>query len=464
MSNIRQKDIRVIINRGEGVKTEFKSSPADPQRIAEIVCSFANAKGGCILIGVADNKQIIGVEIGRQTIERLTDTIVDNSDPKIYPQFSTVKIENKPVIIIKVEESHDKPHSAYGRPFIRVGKTTKPMSRSEYERLLIKRSKTDIQYDSEACPGAKLKDIDWSKVKWFRETYKDITGKAITSTDEKLLEGLGCIRKGRVLNSGILLFGKQPDKFIPQNQITIVRYPGEGVSDSYLDIKDFYGNLFDMIDKADDYIKEHIQIASRLIPGQIPREEIPEYPMYAIRELIVNAVAHRDYFISGSRIIVKMFKGKIEYSSPGGLPAGITPKNIMNRQSSRNPILVKVLNRVKYIEAIGDGIDRIIDAVKAHPMKPKYPVFNDVGNTVIVYLFGADLSTIKEEPKYDLNERQKKLLESLGSEEMISSSSYAEMFSVDERTARRDLVDLVKHCLLNKEGQGYKTVYRRRID
>ena len=459
---MQKKELLAIIKSGESAKVEFKSSLSNLDRLGEIAGSFANSRGGVILIGVSDDRQIVGVEVGRQTLERIVDVIVDNSDPKIYPEVTSVVIGAKHIIVIKVNESHDRPHLYQGRAFIRIGKNTKPMSRNEYERLLIKRSKTDIQYDREECVGVRLQDIDWKKVKWFKSAYKDISGRDISSSDQKLLEGLGCIKNGKILNGGILLFGKQPDKFIPQNQITIVRYPGEGVSDRYLDIKDFYGNLFDLIDKADEYIKEHIQIASRLIPGQIPREEIPEYPLYAIRELIVNAVAHRDYFISGSRIIIKMFKGKIEYSSPGGLPEGITPKNMINKQSSRNPTLVKALNRVKYIEAIGDGINRIHDAVKEHPLKPKMPIFNDVGGTVIVTLFGADLSKIeKEKLPLEINERQKKAIEYLKLKGKINNKEYQVICSTNRVTAFRDLSDLATKGLVEKVGRTGRWAYYR---
>jgi len=259
----------------------------------------------------------------------------------------------------------------------------------------------------------------------------------------------------------MLLFGKEPAKFIPQNQITIVRYPGESVSDKYLDIKDFYGNLFGLIDKADDYIKEHIQIASRLIPTRVPREEIPEYPLYAIRELIVNAVAHRDYFISGSRIIIKMFKGRIDYSSPGGFPAGITAKNILHKQASRNPILVKVLNQLKYIEAIGDGVDRIYDAVKHHPLKPALPVFKDVGNTVIVSLFGADMGKLQtEEKKIELNERQKKAVEYLNTTGRLTMKEFIGLCpDVNRKSLTRDMNRLIKLGLIARKGKGKRGLY-----
>lgn len=458
---MQKKKLLAIIKSGESAKVEFKSSLSNLDRLGEIACSFANSKSGVILIGVSDDRQIVGVDVGRQTAERIVDIIVDNSDPKIYPEVTLVVIGAKHIIAIKVNESYDKPHLYQGRAFIRIGKNTKPMSRNEYERLLIKRSKSDIQYDKEACVGAKLKDLDWHKVKWFKSVYKDISGKAVSSSDQKLLESLGCVKDGRALNSGMLLFGKQPDKYISQNQITIVRYPGEGVSDRYLDIKDFYGNLFDLIDKSDEYIKEHIQVASRLIPGQIPREEIPEYPLYAIRELIVNAVAHRDYFISGSRIIIKMFKGRIEFSSPGGLPEGITPKNMINKQSSRNPTLVKVLNRVKYIEAIGDGINRIHDAVKEHPLKPRMPVFNDVGGAVIAVLFGADLNKIgKEKFKSELNERQKKAIDYIRKNGRLTMKEYIALCpNINRRTLTRDANQLIKIKLIERRGKGKRGLW-----
>ncbi|MCG2827615.1 MAG: hypothetical protein L6265_13575, partial [Thermoplasmatales archaeon] len=317
-----------------------------------------------------------------------------------------------------------------------------------------------IRFDEQICEKASLKDIDWDKLEWFKSAYKSVTDKEILTENKKLLENLGCIKEGTITNAGILLFGKNPERFIPQNQITVVRYPGNSISDKYADMKDFYGNLFDLIDRADDYVKDHTQIASMLIPGQIPREEIPQYPLFAVRELIVNAVAHRDYFIHGSRIIIKMFNDRMEYNSPGGFPSDITPNNIIDRQYSRNPILVKVLNKVKYIEAIGDGIDRVFDSVKKHPLKPKLPLFREVGNSVIVALYSANMSKLMEkELENRLSERQKKSLEYLRKNGRITRKEYEDINRVSKRTSTRDLNDLMKKKIIKKVGKGPSLYY-----
>ena len=277
----------------------------------------------------------------------------------------------------------------------------------------------------------------------------------------KLLENLDCTKKDKVTNAGILLFGKTPEMFITQNRVTIVRYSGKEVSDKYLDLKDIRGNLFDLIDHADEYIREHIQIASQLIPGQINREEIPQYPLFAIRELVVNAVAHRDYFIRGSRIIIKMFRDRIEFSSPGGFPADITPENIVDRQYSRNPVIVKTLNMVRYIEAIGDGIDRVLEAVRTHQFRPPMPLFKDVGNNVIVILYSADMSKLNflRIEKLALTDKEREIVDILRDKLKITSGDVQREFDVSRDTANRYLQRLMKLGLIRREGTGKATRY-----
>jgi len=379
----------------------------------------------------------------------------------IYPNISIHNLEGREVIVVEVSESLNKPHLAYGKAFKRIGNVTKLMKRDEYERLLLDKSSLKPQFDSEICKEASLEDINWDKVDWFRTAYKITTGKEILTENAKLLENLDCVKKDEITNAGILLFGKKPGMFIPQSQITIVRYPGKDVSDRYLDLKDINGDLFDIIDHADKYIKEHIQIASHLIPDQIHREVIPQYPLFAIRELVVNAVAHREYFVHGSRIIIKMFADRIEFSSPGGFPADITPENIVDRQYSRNPIIVKILNMVRYIEAIGDGIDRVLEVIKTHPLKPQMPVFRDVGNNVIVILHSADMSKLDflKIEKLALNDKEKKIVNILKYKARINSGDIQKEFDVSRDTANRYLKKLMKLGLIRKEGKGKATYY-----
>lgn len=255
----KPKTILKLAKQGEGLKVEFKASLSDLERITEIVCSFANSRGGIILIGVSDTGKIHGVDIGKQTIERSTNIIVDNLDPKIYPEIKLFKIDKKSIILIRVEESTDKPHLAYGKGFIRVGKNTKLMSRSEYERLLLKRRPRI--FDAQICEGAKLGDIDWDFMnKEFIPPYERVSGKKITSSSKDILSTLGCIKHNRPTDAGILLFGKDTQKFFMNAYIALARYKGEDVDVERLDYKELE-ELFTI------YLNDAVQMRCKLHCG-----------------------------------------------------------------------------------------------------------------------------------------------------------------------------------------------------
>ena len=377
--------------------------------------------------------------------------------PSIYPEIEHLKVEGKNVFVVKVGKS-DEIHSYKNIAYKRIGTHDMPMSPEEV--ISFARSSGMILFDSQICDNAKMIHVGKNTIKMFRERYETLQGERIISNDKILLENLMCIKDGNVTNSCILLFGKEPQKFFPLAYITVVRYPGNAVSDKYLDIKDFKGNLFEQIDHVDTYIKEHIQIASRLVSGRLDRENIPEYPFFAIREILVNAVAHRDYSDPGGRIIIKMFKDRIEYNSPGGFPPGITPENIANRQWSKNPTIVTVLNKVSYIEAIGDGIDRVLEVIKNHPLKPDLPKFEEIGDSVRVTLYRAEMERLEIiDELLGLNKRQRRAVKILREQGRVTSKEYSEMFNIDRATAYRDLADLERKNIVSKRGKARATYY-----
>ena len=205
---------------------------------------------------------------------------------------------------------------------------------------------------------------------------------------------MDCIKDNTPTNAGILLFGKEPQKYFKNSYIAMARYKGTSVGTERQDYREFKGNLFFQIDACDKYIKEHIDIMSRLHPMQVEREDIPEYPFFPIRELIVNAVSHRDHRDQRSKTIIKMFKDRIEYYNPGGLPEGVTPENIVEEQRSRNPSIVEGLMKIRYIEGLGEGWDRIVEEFENHSLKPDKPIIKDLGKAVLVTIFAATLDFI----------------------------------------------------------------------
>ncbi len=349
---------------------------------------------------------------------------------------------------------------AFGRPFKRVGKSTVKMSKDEYENLILEKHKDKIRFDNQICQAANLKDIDWVFVKEeFILLYEEISERKIVSSPQSLLTSLGGIKGKKPTNAGILLFGKNPQKLFMNAYIALARYKGKEVGAERLDYKEFNGNLFQQIDSCDRYLKEHIAIMSKILPYQVQRQDIPEYGLFSIRELITNAVCHRDYENQHTKIIIKMFSDKIEFYNPGGLPEDITPKNIAEKQYSRNPVITKALAKLKYIEELGEGWDKIIEEHKTHLLKPKKPKIKSDRYTTLITVFSTKDKFEKKKVDIALNERQKYVLERMKLQGSIRSIEIQKEFNVTRDTANRDLNYLIKLNWIRRKGIGKKVRY-----
>jgi len=185
-----------------------------------------------------------------------------------------------------------------------------------------------------------------------------------------------------------------------KSRMVIVRYPGDRITRNILDSLEVEGTLPEMIDQATDYVGEHIQVGSirDVVRFGPRREDIPEYPMRAIREIIINALAHREYQMVGSYVIVKWFTDRMEIGSPGGFPEPITPETIYTtRPVHRNPNIMKKLYGYGYVEGFGDGVHVIRELYETHPLKPPLPRFEEVPGWVIVTAYAADMGKIAED-------------------------------------------------------------------
>ena len=445
-------------DRKESINLEFKKSVGEWKEIVETVSAFSNTNGGKIVVGASNSGIILGIRIGKDTIEDLTNKIVTNTDPKVYPEIAVEKIGKKNIIIIEVNESTDRLVLAFGRSFKRVGKSTVRMSKDEYEKIILEKHSGKLQFDKQICEGTNLKDIDWDFIKEkFIPLYEIVSGKRIVGSLKSLLESLECVKKGKPTNAGILLFGRNPQKFFMNTYIALARYKGKEISAERLDYKEFQGNIIKQIDDCNTYIKEHIAIMSRLLIHKVEREDIPEYGWFSIRELITNAVCHRDYSKRGSKVIIKMFDDHIEYYNPGGLPEGITPENITKKQYSRNPIIAKILAKIRYIEELGEGWNKIIDEYKKHPLKPKTPKIVSDEFSVLVTLFSTKEKF--EKRTSELNERQKKAIEYTRKKGKITNSEYQKINKTIKKTSTRDIQDLVRREILFRKGRTGRGVY-----
>ncbi|MFH1898673.1 MAG: RNA-binding domain-containing protein [Candidatus Desantisbacteria bacterium] len=219
-----KEEILSLITQGEGQRLEFKESVAELDRVIQTLTAFANTNsdGGCVLIGVGDKGKIKEVIIGQETIKQIADKISAHTDPVLYPEIKVVKeSKDKGIIVITIGGSPNKPHLAFGRAYKRVGSTTTQMTRDEYERLLLARHASKLQFDSQICEGATLEDIDEEKVVWFLRKAKHERGLDVgedTSVDEALLR-LKLLRDEKPTNAAVLLFTRDPQRFFIQSEV-----------------------------------------------------------------------------------------------------------------------------------------------------------------------------------------------------------------------------------------------------
>ena len=429
--------IEEMIKKGESETVEFKQSLAETREIIETVCAFANSKGGTIIVGVSDKCEIKGVSIGKRTIEDLVLKIANSTEPRIFPEVEVVEIRNKELIVIRVSERRDKPVFAFGVAYKRVGKNNLKMDRDEILELLRKFAEINFE-DREIC---NVDEIDEETLKRFIEHAKE--RRRIRAELSAVLENLGMIKDGKITVAGLLCFGKNPQKYLPYAVIKI----GKFVEGKIVYEKEIKGNLIEQIEKS--YAEILSLIKKRIVDVKLKREEIFEYPFQAIREIIVNAVAHREYS-SKSPVYVRIFDDRLEVENPGNLlELSIEDLKKPHRSVLRNPKIAEVLYYLGYIEKWGTGTLMVIRFCLENGNGE--PVFESNGTFKV---------TIHSSANIQFNETERKILEYLKERKVATRKEIEKLLSVRESTARKYLENLQKRGLISKVGKGRETKYK----
>ncbi|MBN1399731.1 MAG: DeoR family transcriptional regulator, partial [Anaerolineae bacterium] len=354
-------------------------------------------------------------------------------------------------------------YSTAGRYLQRQGAINVPLSSAELTQLLLARGVAS--YELQAPPDASLDDIDWERVRRYAE-HLDL---APDLPLEELLRRRGGLERvtGRPTHAGLLLFGREPERFVRGSEIIAVRYPGARMGDRFVR-RDVRGPLPEQIGRAEAFVLANMR-RDTVLEG-LERMELEEYPPAAVREAIVNAVAHRDYAIQGEGIRLLIFSDRLEVYSPGRLPGHVTLDNLLDERYSRNQIIVQVLADLGYIERLGYGIDRMVALMEAEGLPA--PTFEETANGFCVTLWGHGERLARPEPggqsaratarwqASGLNPRQVSLLEYLDTHDQITNREYQMLCpEVSQETLRRDLAQLVRRGLLLKIGQKRGTYY-----
>ena len=453
-----RKELKKLIEENESI--ELKSSLSLINEIIEAITAFSNAHGGRVIIGVNNSSKVLGVEIGKSTIENLANKIAQNTDPKIQPRIKVEVVDKKKIIIIEVRESLDKLVLAFGRPFKRVGKSSLKMSKDEYERLILEKHKDKLQFDKDICKEAKLEDIDNKKIKAYlglREKSRNISSKIKIPLVQFLINVKAVINK-EPTNAGVLFFAKDPLKFISHAQLRLVRIKGVKIYGNILDRLDCNGTLWGMVDDGEDFIRKNIRLLGFRTDKSFRREDKFEYPIRALREAIINGLIHRDYF-NPADVRVFIFDDRVEIVSPGPFPKGVTPEKPEHKPV--NKILSQLMYDIGYIEKYGSGIylENELCLKNGNP-KPVYEI-DSIQTKVIFKSQVKDVTVVELEEKVlkGLNERQRKAVEYLIKNGKVTRRAYGKLCKASERTANRELRGLVEKGIVRRRGSGVSFYY-----
>jgi ATP-dependent DNA helicase RecG len=451
-------ELKELIEMGESQSLEFKESLRLKDEIGETVSAFSNLDGGTVIVGVSDRGGVLGVDIGKNTLEEFANYIKRNTDPQIFPSVNIREVDGKNVVMVEVEESQEKPVFFKNHAYKRVGKTNQMISSSEL-RKLAKESGERVYWDERLCKEASLEDIEEEKVRWFLKEAKHKRGLNINENDpvEDVLLRLKLLKDGKPTNGAVLLFGEETQRFFIQSEVKCIRFKGVGVTGEMVDLRTVDGDAFDQLVETEKFIFNNIALSAWIEEEKIQRQERWEYPPKAIREALANAISHRDYETT-SKVQVRIFDDRMEFWNPGMLPEGWTVETLKQVHESipRNPSIAKQFFWVKYIEEVGTGTNKIIEWCIDWGLPE--PEFEFTGTSLVVTLWK---SKVNEEylDTLGLNERQREAISYMKEHKKITSKEYAELFSITDRTARNDLKSLLDKKILIQRGTSKKLTY-----
>ncbi|QLB13775.1 ATP-dependent DNA helicase RecG [Bisgaardia hudsonensis] len=365
-----------------------KSARIKPKDIIKHLVAFANAEGGKLIIGIEDDGRISGFKTQRAHCidEYKNICLIELKETPLMVRFETLDVKNENnqddnILIISVDISANRVIKTNdGKVYLRQNDSSRELNFEQILQLQYDRGQSF--FEDEVISEATLNDLNEELL----DNYKEIM-KVSNLSNEDVLTARNFIINGHITNAGILLFAKNPSRFLPQARLKVIKYSGvkAGVG---VDINIIKEQIFDdaipvIIKKSREFINSQLREFQYL--DQDGRFKImPEYPEFAWFEGIVNALTHRNYSIRGEYIKVLIFDDRLEIQSPGLLPNIVTIENILNQRYSRNPRIARVLSEFGWVKEMNEGVKRIYSEMeKLFLNKPHY---SEPNNNVLLTL------------------------------------------------------------------------------
>lgn len=438
------------------------------KQIARIVSAMANADGGTLLVGVEPDKSVTGVTHNGEEIQSLIQAPLALLAPPVPALSQKLRLGNLVLLKFEVAPGVEVSRVAGGRSFYRIAAETPALPAEQIQSL--KDAKKTVLYERQQPLNAAWEDLDNHLLETFQTKLNDARPpEQLLSQSYHLCDSS---RARPVPNlAALLLFGKDPTLWHPRCGIDFVKYEGterrHGTALNMVKRIRFEAPLARLVDEAVGRIKEHIR--ERTILHDLFFRERLEYPAFAWQEALVNAVAHRDYAISGAPIEVWMFDDRLEVRSPGLPPPPVSLEQMRQHKSihfSRNPLLVRALADMGYLKEMGEGIPRMFEEMEQHGLQP--PEFALEGFFLVVTLHNTpvyDDETLRWLHQFaasQLNLRQRRLLAyAYCHGKTFSTAEYERVAEVDRDLAYRDIRALVKSGIvapLKPKSRSYRII------
>ena len=420
---VTTREVLEEISGGEDSHLEFKEvrlrgdrviSP-DPKALADELAAFGNARGGRLILGVEDGtREILGIP--RENLDAVEQIVAevahDRIDPPLFITTQKLAIPSlggtstKLILRIEVPRSPSVHRSPRGY-LVRSGSSKRVVSHDQLVRLIYQKDHARrVRFDETGVRGTTEAHLD-----------PELTGRFRTSrtsdSDSTLARKLGMTATGesggtRLTVAGVLMGTKRPDRWLPQAFVQAVAYRGDSISASMehrnyqLDARDIRGPLDSQVAGACRFVAQNQRIAGRKTLG---REDIPQYDMTAVFEAVVNAIAHRDYLVSASKIRLRMFRNRLELYSPGALANTITLDSLAYRQATRNEAVTSLLAKCRIPESIpglrttrrtlmdrrGEGVPVILErSERLSGRRPVYRLIDGAELQLTIHAASAD--------------------------------------------------------------------------
>jgi ATP-dependent DNA helicase RecG len=458
------QQLNEMLKQGETKDLDFVENSNEREAIARSVSALLNSDGGRVIVGVDSTGQVSGIRgdaiVEMQKIRTFLESAIT---PKaIWSMSAETMPDGKELIVIDVPTSPDKPYLSIGSIYLRRGHEVHPATAADLNKLIAKRAAAETRWERQQMVGLELEDLDVPEILRTAKLAESRGRRTFRNNNNagSILGELSLSNDGQLTNAAFVLFGRDPARTYPQTRVRATVYRSDKAGTDLISDQLHEGHLFSVYERLSDFLQKSVDVSSEFVDQQWERSDKPEYPFWALREGIINALIHRDFSSISGGMSVGVYPHKIEIWSYGKLPAALKPEDLRKVHPSLppNPDIAQVCFLRGLIDKLGRGTQKILTDCKRAGLKA--PVWQTGPSGTTLTFYGKRSRQLQ--PR-DLNQRQARVPQVFAVGRRFTASEYMKETGeeISERTARNDLSALVQAGMLQKSGKGKNTVYIR---